>query len=144
MQGSSDFHAEGLNSLRERGFIEWKSGGLIKKRGKYGQPLANDTCKTQEGNVLVAHMTANRGQRGRCPSRYGGKTPHDGFPSVTQVQQSSSCSPTAPNLRTTSPLGSESLMVSPQICTYLQKSICEDECGFVGTQRVLRGLFLRQ
>ena len=32
----------GLNSLRERGFIEWKSGGLTKKRGKYGQPLAND------------------------------------------------------------------------------------------------------
>ena len=31
-----------LNSLRERGFIEWKSGGLTKKRGKYGQPLAND------------------------------------------------------------------------------------------------------
>jgi hypothetical protein len=31
-----------LNSLREHGFIEWKSGGLTKKRGKYGQPLAND------------------------------------------------------------------------------------------------------
>lgn len=31
-----------LNSLRERGLIEWKSGGLTKKRGKYGQPLAND------------------------------------------------------------------------------------------------------
>ena len=31
-----------LNSLRERGFLEWKSGGLTKKRGKYGQPLAND------------------------------------------------------------------------------------------------------
>ena len=31
-----------LNSLRERGFIEWTSGGLTKKRGKYGQPLAND------------------------------------------------------------------------------------------------------
>lgn len=31
-----------LNSLREHGFIEWKSGGLTKKRGKYGQALAND------------------------------------------------------------------------------------------------------
>ena len=31
-----------LNSLREHGFIEWKSGGLANKRGKYGQPLAND------------------------------------------------------------------------------------------------------
>ena len=32
-----------LNSLRERGFISWISGGLsTMKRGKYGQALAND------------------------------------------------------------------------------------------------------
>ena len=31
------------------------------------------------GNVLVARVAANRGQRGRCPSRYGGKTPHEDF-----------------------------------------------------------------
>ena len=31
-----------LNSLRQKGILDWKSGGLRNKRGKYGQPLAND------------------------------------------------------------------------------------------------------
>ena len=37
-------------------------------------------AKLGRGSVLGAHTAANRGQRGRCPSRYGGKIPHDGFP----------------------------------------------------------------
>ena len=31
-----------LNSLKQKGILDWKSGGLKSKRGKYGQPLAND------------------------------------------------------------------------------------------------------
>ena len=30
--------------------------------------------KPGRGNVLVARVVANRGQRGRCPSRYGGES----------------------------------------------------------------------
>ena len=44
-----------LNSLKQKGILDWKSGGLKNKRGKYGQPLANDyrlnlstTCKKGE------------------------------------------------------------------------------------------------
>ena len=31
-----------LNSLKQKGILDWKSGGLKSKRGKYGQPLSND------------------------------------------------------------------------------------------------------
>ena len=31
-----------LNALRRNGFIDWKSGGLANKKGKYGRPLSND------------------------------------------------------------------------------------------------------
>ena len=32
---------KGLNELKERGFLEWDSGGYANRRGKYGQPLSN-------------------------------------------------------------------------------------------------------
>ena len=31
-----------LNALRRNDFIDWKSGGLANKKGKYGRPLSND------------------------------------------------------------------------------------------------------
>ena len=31
-----------LNALRQKGLLDWKSGGPSKRRGKYGQVLAND------------------------------------------------------------------------------------------------------
>ena len=34
--------ATALNALRQKGILDWKSGGIKNRRGKYGQPLAND------------------------------------------------------------------------------------------------------
>jgi hypothetical protein len=34
--------ARALNTLRMNGLIDWKSGGLANKKGKYGRPLSND------------------------------------------------------------------------------------------------------
>ena len=34
--------AAALNVLRQKGMLDWKSGGYKNRRGKYGQPLSND------------------------------------------------------------------------------------------------------
>ena len=58
-----------LNSLKQKGILDWKSGGLMNKRGKHGQPLANDyrlnlstSCKKGKikGADSVAHADTNR------------------------------------------------------------------------------------
>ena len=53
-----------LNSLKQKGILDWKSGGLMNKRGKYGQPLANDyrlnlstSCK--KGKIKGADSVAH-------------------------------------------------------------------------------------
>ena len=54
---------------RGKGILDWKSGGLKSKRGKYGQPLANDytlNLKTTaqkdkiNGGSSVVHDYTNR------------------------------------------------------------------------------------
>ena len=52
-----------LNTLREKGLIDWKSGGLRNRRGKQGRPLANDyrlnlTAGGKKGVAEGAHSVA--------------------------------------------------------------------------------------
>ena len=68
-----------LNALRQKGFLDWKSGGPSKRRGKYGQVLANDyTLKLQargekskisdEGHVQQSDMAMSSHKTRPCPA----------------------------------------------------------------------------
>ena len=71
--------ATALNALRQKGFLDWKSGGPSKRRGKYGQVLANDyTLKLQakgekskisdEGHVQQSDMAMSSHKTRPCPA----------------------------------------------------------------------------
>ena len=71
--------ATALNALRQKGFLDWKSGGPSKRRGKYGQVLSNDyTLKLQakgekskisdEGHVQQSDMAMSSHKTRPCPA----------------------------------------------------------------------------
>ena len=61
--------ARALNSLRAKGLIQWKSGGLANKKGKYGKTLSNDYTLT------LPPQTAGEGKKKGQPSVRPSDTP---------------------------------------------------------------------
>ena len=68
-----------LNALRQKGLLDWKSGGPSKRRGKYGQVLANDytlklpsrgeKSKMQEnGHVQQLDIAMSSSKTSPCPA----------------------------------------------------------------------------
>ena len=71
--------AVALNALRKKGFLDWKRGGPSKRRGKYGQVLANDyTLKlpkidenskmSPKGHVQQPDIAMSSHQTRPCPA----------------------------------------------------------------------------
>ena len=71
--------AVALNVLRQKGFLDWKRGGPSKRRGKYGQVLANDytlrlSAKgekskiSDEGHVQQSDMAMSSHKTRPCPA----------------------------------------------------------------------------
>ena len=57
-----------LNGLRDKGLIDWKSGGMKNKRGRYGQMLANEYVLNLPVDEVKAEMEKKRKGRQADPA----------------------------------------------------------------------------
>ena len=67
--------ANALNALREIGLIQWKSGGLANRKGKFGKTLSNDYTltlppggKEARPSVQQSDTPVSSSQTRQCPA----------------------------------------------------------------------------